>query len=45
MGIALLASCRENKIRQQFHPSHLIQFLENNNVSDNDNEKLDIFWN
>jgi hypothetical protein len=34
---------RETKIRQQFHPSHLIRFLENNNVSEDDGETMDLF--
>jgi hypothetical protein len=32
----------ESKIREQFHPRHLINFLENTAISDDDNG-LDIF--
>jgi Leucine-rich repeat (LRR) protein len=39
---------REAKIRQLFHPSHLTDFLKNNNVFENDDVSLDMFldnWN
>jgi hypothetical protein len=34
---------RETKIKEQFHPKHLHRFLENNNVSENDSEEMDMF--
>jgi hypothetical protein len=34
---------RESKIREQFHPKHLHYFLENNNVSEDDEESMDKF--
>jgi hypothetical protein len=43
--ISWMWKSREKQIRQLFHPSHLIQFLENNHVSDDDNSSLDIFLN
>ena len=46
--ISWMWKSRETKIRQQFHPSHLIRFLENNNVSEDDGETMDTFltqWN
>jgi hypothetical protein len=36
---------RESKIKEQFHPSHLINFLESNDISENDDKALDIFLN
>jgi hypothetical protein len=36
---------REAKIKEQFHPRHLLCFLENNNISEDDGEELDKFLN
>ena len=36
---------RESKIREQFHPRHLISFLENNDVSEDDLETIEKFLN
>ena len=43
--ISWLWKSRESKIRQQFHPKHLNNFLEHNNVSEDDGETLDKFLN
>jgi hypothetical protein len=36
---------REIKIREQFHPKHLYIFLQNNEVSEDNNELIDAFLN
>ena len=41
--ISWMWKSRETKIRQQFHPSHLTLFLQNNNVSEDDDNALDVF--
>ena len=41
--ISWMWKSRESKIREQFHPSHLIRFLETNNISENDGEEMDKF--
>ena len=43
--ISWLWKSRESKIREQFHPSHLINFLKNNNVSEDDTDTLNKFLN
>jgi hypothetical protein len=43
--ISLMWKSREMKIQEQFHPKHLYEFLQNNKVSEEDNESLDAFLN
>jgi hypothetical protein len=43
--ISWMWKSKEEKIRKQFHPSHLIEFLQNNDVSEDDNDTLNIFLN
>ena len=43
--ISWLWKSRESKIHQQFHPKHLHNFLEHNNVLEDDGETLDKFLN
>ena len=41
--ISWMWKSREDRIKNQFHPRHLINFLENNNVSEDNNSCLDMF--
>jgi hypothetical protein len=34
---------KEANIREQFHPRHLVSFLEKNNILDEDGEAIDKF--
>ena len=43
--ISWMWKSKEEQIRKQFHPSHLINFLKDNNVSEDDGESLNIFLN
>ena len=41
--ISWMWKSRENKIKEQFHPKHLVSYLEQNNVSEDDGETLENF--